>query len=77
MRAGASYLSQNDLRLHFGLGAAIKMDWVGIRWPNGNTERLENVSADSILTIVEGTGIQSSKPLPSISTPSGAPAGAH
>jgi hypothetical protein len=75
--AGASYLSQNDLRLHFGLAAATKMDWVEIRWPNGKVEKLENVAADAIYTIVEGSGIQSSKPLPSPSTSSGAPAGAR
>jgi hypothetical protein len=71
---GASSLSQNDLRLHFGLAAATKMEAVEIRWPNGNVERLQNVAADFIYTIVEGSGIQSTKPLPSPA--SGAPAGA-
>jgi hypothetical protein len=74
---GSSYLSQNDLRLHFGLGAAAKMEWVEIRWPTGKVERLENVAADSIYTIVEGSGIQSSKPLPSPAVSSGVPAGAN
>src|SRR5713226_2043568 len=45
VRGGASYLSQNDLRLHFGLGAAAKIDSVEIRWPNGATETLRNVPA--------------------------------
>ncbi|MGA8271658.1 MAG: CRTAC1 family protein, partial [Candidatus Sulfotelmatobacter sp.] len=53
VRGGASYLSQNDLRLHFGLGASDKMDEVSIRWPNGETEVLRGVSADFIYTIVE------------------------
>jgi hypothetical protein len=69
VRSGASYLSQNDLRLHFGLGTAAKMESVEIRWPNGTTETLQNVSADNIYTIVEGSGIRDTKPLP----PPGAP----
>src|ERR1700688_3262638 len=76
VRGGASYLSQNDLRLHFGLGMAPKMDSVEIRWPNGTTEMLQNVAADSIYTIVEGAGIRDTKPPP---PPGTAPAvvGAH
>ena len=64
VHGGASYLSQNDLRLHFGLGTATKMESVEIRWPNGKVETLENVAADAIYTIVEGAGIRESKPLP-------------
>ena len=64
VRGGGSYLSQNDLRLHFGLGAAAKIESVEIRWPSGKTETLENVAADEIYTIVEGSGIRDAKPLP-------------
>ncbi len=64
VRGGASYLSQNDLRLHFGLGAAKKMDSVEIRWPNGKVETLGNVAGDAIYTIVEGSGIRSTTALP-------------
>jgi len=64
VRGGGSYLSQNDLRLHFGLGAATKMESVEIRWPNGTTETLQNLPADAIYTIVEGSGIRDTKPLP-------------
>jgi enediyne biosynthesis protein E4 len=64
VRGGGSYLSQNDLRLHFGLGTAKKMESVEIRWPTGKVETLENVAADAIYTIVEGAGIRDSKPLP-------------
>ncbi len=63
VRAGGSYLSQNDLRQHFGLGAATKIDSVEIRWPTGKVEMLENVAADAIYTIVEGEGIRNTKPL--------------
>jgi hypothetical protein len=64
VRAGGSYLSQNDLRQHFGLGSATKIDSVEIRWPNGKVETLENIAADAIYTIVEGEGIRDTKPLP-------------
>jgi hypothetical protein len=64
VRGGASYLSQNDLRLHFGLGAAKKMESVEIRWPNGKVETLRNVAGDAMYTIVEGSGIRSTTALP-------------
>ena len=52
----ASFYSANDLRLHFGLGAAEKAN-LDIRWPNGATERIQNVPAGRIITIREGSGI--------------------
>ncbi len=76
VRGGGSYLSQNDLRLHFGLGKTAKMESVEIRWPSGKVETLENVAADSIYTIVEGSGIRDTKPLPPIGA-SAPPAGNH
>jgi len=62
VRGGNSYLSQNDLRLHFGLGISTKIDSVEIRWPSGKLETLENVAADAIYTIVEGSGIATQTP---------------
>jgi hypothetical protein len=64
VHGGASYLSQNDLRLHFGLGTAKKMESVEIRWPNGTVETLQNLAADCIYTILEGAGIRDTKTLP-------------
>jgi hypothetical protein len=64
VRGGASYLSQNDLRLHFGLAVNDKMSEVSIRWPNGETEILHEVPADFIYTVVEGAGIQQKVALP-------------
>ncbi len=64
VRGGASYNSQNDLRLHFGLGANATMSDVNIRWPNGETEVLRDVPADFIYTVVEGAGIQNKIALP-------------
>jgi enediyne biosynthesis protein E4 len=64
VRAGGSYLSQNDPRLHFGLGAEAKMDEVEIKWPSGRVEVLRDVPADFIYTIIEGQGIQNKTSLP-------------
>jgi hypothetical protein len=54
VRGGDSYLSHSDRRLHFGLGAATKADSVTIRWPSGAIEKLTNLPADRVVTIVEG-----------------------
>jgi hypothetical protein len=62
VRGGGSYLSQSDLRLHFGLGAATKMDSVEVRWPTGKTETITAVAADRIYTIIEGEGIKDTVP---------------
>jgi hypothetical protein len=64
VRAGGSYLSQNDPRLHFGLGTEAKMDEIEIKWPSGKVEVLHDVTADFIYTIVEGEGIQKKTELP-------------
>jgi enediyne biosynthesis protein E4 len=61
VRGGASYLSQNDLRLHFGLGSNTKIDNVKISWPSGLAEPLNNLAVDQIYTIEEGTGIRPRK----------------
>ena len=66
VRAGGSHLSQSDLRLHFGLGKSEKVSKIEIQWPSGAREEIPNVAADTIYTIVEGTGIKSSAPLPSV-----------
>jgi enediyne biosynthesis protein E4 len=64
VRAGGSYLSSNDPRLHFGLGANTTMTEVEIKWPSGKVELLHDVSADYIYTIIEGEGIQQKTALP-------------
>ena len=61
VRSGGSYLSQNDLRLHFGLGAADKVDAVEIRWPSGSTQTLHNLLPDRFYIVKEGVGIVSSE----------------
>jgi hypothetical protein len=57
VRSGGSYLSQNDLRLHFGLGKKTVASTVEISWPSGNKESFHDLPADVIYTIVEGKGI--------------------
>ena len=52
--AGSSFLSGNDLRLHFGLGRATVAERVEINWPSGTVDNLQNVSADQILIVREG-----------------------
>ena len=58
--SGGSYLSQNDLRLRFGLGAREKVDTVEITWPNGKREKLTGLAADRYYKIKEGSGVVSS-----------------
>ncbi|MBI4532148.1 MAG: CRTAC1 family protein [Candidatus Latescibacteria bacterium] len=53
VRSGSSYLSQNDLRVFFGLGMKSQADLVEIRWPSGVIQRLSSVEANQILTVYE------------------------
>ena len=59
----SSYYSVNDLRLHFGLGSASKADELTVRWPNGKRETLQDVPADRVVYIEEGSGIVRSQKL--------------
>ena len=56
VRSGGSYLSQNDLRLHFGLGSRRQADRVEIRWPSGQSEVLTSLPADRFYCVKEGDG---------------------
>lgn len=62
VRGGSSLFSQNDLRLHFGLGEHSVMNRVEIAWPSGKTESYDNLPADLIYTMVEGAGIRARVP---------------
>jgi hypothetical protein len=55
IRAGHSYLSQSDLKLHFGLGVAKKVDAIEIRWPRGGMQKLSDVTPNQVLRIEEQT----------------------
>jgi enediyne biosynthesis protein E4 len=70
VRAGGSYLSTNDPRLHFGLGAEALIAKIEIDWPSGAKEELKTVAADAIYTITEGQGITGTVKLPVPAIPS-------
>jgi hypothetical protein len=57
VRSGASYISHNDLRLHFGLERRARIDLVEIRWPSGAIDKAANLDANRILTFKEGQGL--------------------
>jgi hypothetical protein len=56
VRSGSSYISQNDMRVHFGFGVRTKIDSVQVHWPSGLVEHFDNLSADTIHTLKEGSG---------------------
>jgi len=60
VRSGSSFDSNSDMRVHFGLGAATKIEWVEIRWPSGLVERFNGLGVDEIHTVKEGTGTAAS-----------------
>ena len=53
VRSGGSYLSQNDLRLHFGLATAATVERIKITWPSGITQELKNQRVNQVLAIRE------------------------
>lgn len=62
VRGGGSYESQNDLRLHFGLGDKTVMNTIEIAWPSGKKDQLRDLPADFIYTVVEGEGVKEKTP---------------
>jgi len=56
VRSGDSYISQSDLRLHFGLEKRTKVDSIQVRWPSGTVDKISNVGVNRIITIKEGIG---------------------
>ena len=62
VKAGSSYLAQNDTRVHFGLGGAKIVERLEVRWPSGQIDVLKDVPADRIVTLREGEGIVKSEP---------------
>ena len=61
VKAGSSYLAQNDLRVHFGLGNAPRADRLEILWPSGVVDVLLNIDANQVVTVREGAGAVSQK----------------
>lgn len=54
VRSGGSYISQSDLRIHFGVGANSKIDVLEIRWPSGAIDHLRDIQADQFIRVLEG-----------------------
>jgi hypothetical protein len=54
VRSGGSYMSQNDLRIHFGLGKANRIDLLEISWPSGHIDRMTGVKPNQFMTVREG-----------------------
>lgn len=57
VRSGGGYLSQNDLRIHFGLEKAEKVDQIEIRWPSGAVDTVKDAGVNRLLYIREGAGV--------------------
>ena len=68
VRSGGSYYSQNDLRVHFGMGKAEKVDLLEIRWPSGLLEKLENIKPNQVIFVKEGQGIVRTMQFPEAKT---------
>lgn len=62
VRSGSSFISNNDMRLHYGLGSTTVVDHVEIRWPNGNTESFPGGAVNRFMTLTEGAGEKSKTP---------------
>jgi enediyne biosynthesis protein E4 len=60
--SGGSYLSQDDLRIHFGLGAHERVDKAEVIWPSGKVEILTNLAVDRFYKLKEGQGVISADP---------------
>ncbi len=57
VRSGGSYFSQSDLRVHFGLGKATKVDLLEIRWQSGQVDTIKDVAANQVVHLKEAQGI--------------------
>ena len=57
LRSGSSYLSQSELVLTFGMGAATKAEAVEVQWPSGQVDKIASLAADQTITVQEGKGV--------------------
>jgi hypothetical protein len=57
VRSSSGYFSQNDLRIHFGLGKAEKVELLEIRWPSGAVETLKEIKVNQLIHVKENEGI--------------------
>jgi len=69
VRSGGSYISQNDLRVHFGIGKADKVELLEIRWPSGAIETLQDIKPNQLIVVKEGAGIVRSTQFATLAKP--------
>jgi hypothetical protein len=53
VQSGTSYISQDDMRRHFGLGAATEVDDITVKWPDGTVTKQQKVKANQIVQIAQ------------------------
>jgi hypothetical protein len=61
VRSGGSYLSQSDLRLHFGLADSARIEKVEVFWPNGSMQTFQDVASDRFYHLIQGGVLTSGK----------------
>ena len=76
LRSGGSYFSQNDLRMHFGLDQATKVDLVEVKWLSGQVDQFKDLAVNQLHVLQEGGKVLKSAPLPQIQRVSKPAAGA-
>ena len=69
VRSGGSYISQNDLRVHFGLGKAERVELLEIRWPSGAVDTLKDIQPNQLIYVKEGQGVVRSVQFDGTKTP--------
>jgi hypothetical protein len=63
VKTGSSYASQSELPVTFGLGSAVKVDALRVRWPSGRVDTAGAVQANQLVTVREGAGVVSTTPI--------------
>jgi hypothetical protein len=63
VRSGGGYISQSDLRIHFGIGKVDRVDVLEVHWPSGQVDTLKAVKANQLVYVKEGQGLFKSEPL--------------
>jgi hypothetical protein len=69
VQSGSSYISNSDMRVHFGLGSTNRIQYIAVRWPSGLLEHFPGIPLDHIVTVKEGTGEQVTEPAANSSKP--------
>jgi len=69
VRSGGGFFSQSDLRVHFGLGKAEKVDLLEIRWPSGQVDKLKDLKPNQVVYVKEGEGIVRTMQFPPAKAP--------